>query len=446
MIIEFNIGNFKSFKEIVTFSMVASKTSSRDKNLDENNTFNIDSKLALLKSAVIYGANASGKSNLIDAMRFMREGVRDSARDTQAGDAIRVEVFRLSEDTVNEPSFVQMVFVLDGKKYRYGFEVNQKQVVSEWLFHVPNTKEAKLFVRDENGISVSSAFKEGKGIEDKTRDNALFLSVVAQFNGSISKKILGWFKMIRIYSGLHPRINHYEYTASLLENSRYRESVLQLLRKLDLGFETVEIEKTSLDIVFLPEAENIPDELKGVHAKLKDAMQELKTIRNFDSLNRKAIKTIHQRYNSEGQASSTELFDLESNESEGTRKLFALAGSLVDVLSNGKILVIDEFDRSLHPLITQAIIKLFNSNDTNPKNAQIIFTTHDTNMLTNKLFRRDQIWFTEKDKCRATKLYSLVEYKVRNDASFESDYIQGRYGAIPFIGDLDRLIGEPDAE
>jgi hypothetical protein len=133
---------------------------------------------------------------------------------------------------------------------------------------------------------------------------------------------------------------------------------------------------------------------------------------------------------------------MDEHESEGTQKLFAMAGPLVDTLENGRILVIDELDARLHPLITREIISLFNSNQTNPHNAQLIFMTHDTNILSHKFFRRDQIWFAEKDKFGATHLYSLAEYKIRNDASFENDYIQGRYGAVPFIGDLSHLIGE----
>ncbi len=444
MIVEFSVSNYRSIREEVTLSMVASKISSKDKRLDESNTFEASDRLTLLKSAAIYGANASGKSNLIEALRFMRSFVRNSSKDTQAGEPINIEYFRLSEETVEKPSLFQVVFILDDTRYRYGFEVSQEKVVSEWLFYVPTAREAKLFVRDENGISLSSAFKEGRGVEDKTRDNALFLSVVAQFNGSISRKILGWFKMLRVYSGIYPRRN-YDYTTSLLENAKHFDTVVQLIRKLDLGFDTVHIETAPRDLTpLLAEDVEVPEELEGVIEKLKNVVKELNTLTKTDEINRKTIKTVHQKYNKEGQVVSNELFDLERNESDGTKKLFTWAGALVDTLRNGKVLIIDEFDRSLHPLISCALIKLFNSNETNPKNAQLIFTTHDTNLLSNKIFRRDQIWFTEKDRYGGTHLYSLVEYKVRNDASFESDYIHGKYGAIPFIGDLRRLIGELD--
>jgi len=152
------------------------------------------------------------------------------------------------------------------------------------------------------------------------------------------------------------------------------------------------------------------------------------------------IHTLHNGFDKDGNLLYKESFDLERHESEGTQKLFALAGILFDTLNKGSVLFIDEFDASLHPLMSHAIVELFNSSQTNPNNAQLIFMTHDTNLLSNKLFRRDQIWFTEKNKYGATDLYSLAEYKVRNDASFEKDYIQGRYGAIPYIGNLSHII------
>jgi AAA15 family ATPase/GTPase len=157
------------------------------------------------------------------------------------------------------------------------------------------------------------------------------------------------------------------------------------------------------------------------------------------------VTTLHKKYDSDNKFKSITLLDIDTHESEGTKKLFALAGPILKILKEGKTLIIDELDARLHPLLTEAIIRLFNSNETNPNNAQLVFTTHDTNLLTNKLFRRDQIWFTEKNKVGATDLYSLAEFKgVRSDASYEKDYIAGKYGAIPFIGGLQRLVEGDD--
>jgi AAA15 family ATPase/GTPase len=430
MLIEFSVGNYKSFKEIVTFSMAASTITAKDKEIDEKNVFSIDDELSLLKSASVYGANASGKSNLATAFSFMKNFVLNSSKETQVAEEIDVEEFRLSADTVGEPSFFQIVFLLDGNKFRYGFEVNKQRVVSEWLFYVPNTREAKLFVRELDDISLSKAFKEGRGIKNKTRENALFLSVVAQFNGEIAQKILLWFsKKFNVISGLEDT-GYLHYTIRSFDTNQYKDDILRLVKKLDLGIDDILVEKTRLTTESFPK--EIPEELS-------------KLILNSPEAALMAIRTVHRKYDAEGNLTSPEIFDMDSHESEGTKKLFALAGPLVDTLKNGKVLLIDELDARLHPLITNAIIELFNSNETNPHNAQLIFITHDTNLLSNKIFRRDQIWFAEKDKQGATHLYSLVEYKIRriwNNASFESDYIHGKYGAIPFIGDLRRVIAE----
>jgi len=202
MLIEISIGNYKSFKDIVTFSMVAANITSKDKSLDVNNLHCLDGDLCLLKSAAIYGANGSGKSNFASAVLFMRDFVFNSSKSTQEAELIGVEAFKLSVETEKEPSFFEVVFLIDGTKYRYGFEVSAERVIKEWLFDTPSRKEAKLFVRDENGIEVMPRFKEGRDLIDKTRNNALFLSVVAQFNGAISKQVINWFRRLSVISGL----------------------------------------------------------------------------------------------------------------------------------------------------------------------------------------------------------------------------------------------------
>lgn len=438
MLIQFDVGNYKSFKDVVTFSMVAAQIKAKDKRLDENNVFKVNDELSLLKSTAIYGANASGKSNFISAARFMKQFVLGSSKDTQADEAIPVEPFRLNTDTACQPSFFEMVFIIDSRRYRYGFEVTPEKVVAEWLYHVPTIREAKLFERRDGKIEVPVAFKEGKDLIDKTRDNALFLSVAAQFNGVISKKILQWFKHLGIISGLAD-MGLRVYTVETFDNNKYRDEILRLVKKLDVGVEDIQLRKSPLA---LPLADKVPDEFKGLIKSLIGLNEELKKI--SPGSEQTDILTIHQKFNADGQIAGVELFDINDNESEGTNKIFSMAGPLVDTLKNGKVLLVDKLDARLHPLVTRAIINLFNSNETNPQNAQLIFATHDTNLLSKDLFRRDQIWFAEKDRFSATHLYSLVEYKVRNDASFESDYIQGRYGAIPFIGNLSRLLEASD--
>lgn len=407
MLIEFSIGNYRSFKDKVTFSMVAANIVVKEKELDDNNVFTVDDDLKLLKRAVIYGANASGKSNLPKALSFMKWFMINSSKETQSTEKIGVEPFDLSTETEAQPSFFEIVFLLDGTKYRYGFQANQKRVISEWLFYVPKTNQTRLFERVYDGNSrkikyLSKIFK-GEDIYPKTRSNALFLSVAAQFNVEIAERILDWFtKQVNIVSGLDDQDHLSSTLSSLAKNNENKSEIIQLIKKLDLGIEQIRIKGGS-------------------------------------------IKTGHKRFDKQGNYVSMNFFDLDSQESEGTKKIISIAGLLIDTLKYGKVLIFDELDARLHPLISKAIVELFNSKNTNYNNAQLIFMTDDTNLLSNKLFRRDQIWFTEKNKYGATDLYSLVEYKILKDASFESDYIKGRYGAIPFIGDLSQLIGEPNA-
>ncbi|MEH2032507.1 MAG: ATP-binding protein [Nostoc sp.] len=424
MLVEFSVGNYRSFKEQVTFSMVAANLVAEDKKLDKNNVFEIDSDLKLLKSAAIYGANASGKSNLAIALGFMRWFMINSSKETQSTEKIGVERFKLSTETEAKPSFFEIVFLMNGKRYRYGFEATINKVVSEWLFYVPKLKETKLFERTLDKISVSKTYK-ADGIQQKTRHNALFLSVSAQFNVQIAQKILDWLtNRVALISTLNDR-GYRGYTVSCLMDNENKDEIFQLLKKLDLGFSDVKVEESEITTDSLPK--ELPDELKNLI--LKNVEGKLSS-----------VQTVHQKFDGKGNPVSTEIFNLDEQESEGTKKVFALAGPLVDTLKNGKVLIIDEFDARIHALISRAIVELFNSTETNPNNAQLIFMTHDTNLLNNQLFRRDQIWFTEKNRYGATDLYSLAEYNVSNDASFESDYIQGRYGAIPYIGNLNHLI------
>ncbi len=434
MLIEFSVGNFRSFKDQVSLSFVASNTKARDAYINKNNTISVSDKLTLLTSLAIYGANASGKSNIVMALAFMSQLVLLSANESQAGVPLAVESFRLSTETENEPSFFEIVFLLDGRQFRYGFEVNRKQVISEWLFSFQSAKESTLFIRENNSIKPSSRFfKEGKGLEGKTRPNALFLSVVAQFNGEISEAILKWFRNLGFVSGLDDML-YRAFTIQQVIDGKHKDEIIQLVKSLDLNISEIEgmkLDKSQVDI-----ASSMPADVRALF---------LKSIEGRDML---TVRTKHSKLDSNGKEVGLVSFDMDQNESHGTQKAFYLAGPIIHTLAHGRVLVVDEMEARLHPLLTRELIKLFNSLKTNPKRAQLIFTTHDTNLLSNKLFRRDQIWFVEKDGFSASHLYSLAEIKiddskVRNDASFENDYLQGRYGAIPFLGGVKTIeLGE----
>ena len=430
MLIELTVGNYRSFKEPVALSMVASKLVSQDQQLDENTIFEPPGGPRLLTSAVIYGANASGKSNLVAALDLMQLMVLDSAWRSQDAGRILVEPFRLSAETLTRPSHFEIVFrTLAGIQYRYGFEADRERMHREWLYHVPTIREALLFEREGDQVRLGAAFKEGRGLAEKTRPNALFLSVVAQFNGRTAELIRNWFLDTEIISGLNDEKARLE-TLSLWHYPDGFKEIASLLTNLDLSIDDVRLEVDQRELARVQEAMPEWFASEGEHV-VPGAYR---------------VKTVHTTYDAAGQPSGSAVFDLDRQESEGTRKLFSLSGPLLAALGGGTPFVADEFDARLHPIMTRKLVELFNSRRTNPRSAQLIFTTQDANLLDNRLFRRDQIWFTEKDRFGATHLYSLAEFKgVRNDASFEKDYVRGRYGAIPFLGDLGRLGGNGDA-
>ncbi|WP_448543927.1 AAA family ATPase [Roseiflexus sp.] len=432
MLIEFSVSNYRSFRDRVTLSMEAADIASQPPSLDEQNVFAASRGLRLLTSAVVYGANASGKSNLVAAINVMRTLVLNSSRDRWASKLIGIEPFRLSTATETAPSLFEIVFLVDGTQYRYGFAVDRRVVVEEWLYRLGKAREATLFVRDRREIRVNPrTFREGRDLEFRTRPDALFLSVVAQFDGAIAQRLTEWFATLDVNTGVTDR-SDMAFALTGFETSPHRRTIEELIRRLDTGIERLELERLSLtgDVLDdLPEDELFPDE----------------TVEFF------RVNTYHQRFDAEGRPVDHVAFDLERHESAGTQRLFALAHPIVRALKRGGVLVIDEFDARLHPNLAMELIRLFNDPTTNPHHAQLIATTHNTNLLSARLFRRDQVWFVEKSRQGASDLYSLVEYRidgkiVRNDASFEKDYILGRYGAIPFIGDLRELLGASHGE
>lgn len=428
MLVQFSVRNFRTFKEKATLSLVASNY---DKEREDENV-SVDTKfnMRIVKSAVIYGANASGKSKFIEALMFMRRFVISSSKESQKGDEIPVEPFKLNADSESAPSEFEVVFIHDGTMYRYGFEVDRKQVVSEWLYHKPKTKEVELFYRDHQQFETHSRnFTKGTTLikEGLVRDNALLLSVAAQFNDSVSIVLLDWFKSLKTISGLREE-GYKGFTMGRTEDPEHKTKILNLLRAADLGIQDIKLE--ILDVEKLPK--DMPKELKEII--IKETNEENK---KFVS----DVLTLHKRFDDAKQFVDYTNFSLDE-ESSGTVKFFALTGPILDVIENGYTLVVDELDSKLHPNLVCKIVSLFNSKEFNPKNAQLVFNTHDTNLLSSGLFRRDQVWFTEKDKYGEAKLYSLADFKsdtVRKSEPFEDNYIRGKYGAIPLLDMFDRI-------
>jgi hypothetical protein len=429
MLVQFSVRNFKAFKEKAVLNLVASNYD-KDTRENENIKTDPDFNLRIVKSAVIYGANSSGKSKIMEALMFMRDFTIKSSKDSQKGDAINIEPFRLETESEKDSSEFEVIFVFKKEMYRYGFEVTKEKVFSEWLYHKPKTKEIELFYREMQKFDIHErSFSKGAMLakEDLVRDNALMLSVAAQFNDKGAGKVLEWFKGLGTISGLDEE-GYQGFTMGRTKSPKYKEQILELLKVADLGIKDITLEP--LDISKLPK---MPKEIReSIEKEMKEENAE------FIS----DVLTTHKKYDLNKKYVGDIQFSLEHEESSGTKKFFALTGPVLDTIENGSVLIVDELDSKLHPNLVCKIVSLFNSKELNPKNAQLIFNTHDTNLLSSGLFRRDQIWFTEKDKYGASKLFSLADFKseVRKTENFEENYIRGKYGAVPFLGDFDNFI------
>lgn len=435
MLIDFSFKNFRSFKKEVTLSMMAAKSLRDDITAgdDYSNVLDGFGGYKYLRIASIYGANASGKSTVIQAMTFFRSMILSSVSDEHIIDHFQ-DYFLFDDRSCEDPTSFEMTFVIYDHAYRYGFEILHDSVHSEWLFEtLPQTmRESYCFKRERKVIKVNSRiFKGARGLDEKTRHNALFLSTTAQFNVATAMEIKEWFrKSFNILSGLDETIH---FTANqFLHDSVMQKEILDYIKLIDLGIQNITI---SDEIV--KNEDDIKKDLitSGV---LPPALMK-------GNLRRLEISSFHNYYKGEEDAGQAALpFN---KESLGTRKTFSFLGPWFDTLRRGGVLVIDEFGTSLHTQLAKKLLQLFQS-ALNRQGAQLIITTHDTNLLHRDLLRRDQIWFTEKDNKGYSDLYSLVEYKinqassVRNDATFSKDYLAGKYGAIPFFGNIDRFIEE----
>ena len=419
MLIEFTVENFRSFRKKQTFSLLASK----DKELLEQNTFRAN-KYNLLKTEIVYGANASGKSTLFMALISLLKFSVLSGPRSQKGDTIDIAPFMLDVNNQNEPSFFEILFILENEdstpiRYRYGIKLDRKHVIEEYLFAVNKIKEVNLFDRIEQSITPNKTyFPESENFSTKTvRDNASYLSVCAQNNGEISGKIIKYFKKITVTSGIDtpPFI-----TMERINRGENLNRITKFLQFADIQVQGLKKQRT-------PVTFDIPD---------PDLAEFLK--KKFPNAENDQISYAHNLYDKEEKKGFW--YFTEDLESLGTRKLFNYAGVILPTLDNGGVLFIDEFDSSLHPLIVENIIKLFNDKRYNKNNAQLIVSCQSVSLMTNKLFRRDQIWICEKDKYGASEIYSLMDFEdlVRKDANFNKNYLAGKYGGVPNI-DLIRL-------
>ncbi|MBN4079238.1 ATP-binding protein [Beggiatoa alba] len=420
MLIEFTVTNFRSIKTEQSFSLVKGK----GEELEWGNVFQPSGagNPALLHSAAIYGPNAAGKSNLVKALQTMRDVVVESATKMQHGDELPVISFRLDVETEQAPSQFEVVFVVDGVRYQYGFAATRSRVTGEWLLAFPKGPPQRWFSRVWDEARQMYDWKMGQALSgqkqlwrESTRPNALFLSTAVQLNSEQLQPVYNWFSRTLRIAQLGGWGSWF--TASLCENPGSRERVVDFLKAADLDIHDVQVTRKKFDVHSLPD--DMPSSLKT---------QLVEELNNKDMME---IKTLHQT--AEGR---TVLFDFD-DESDGTQKLFAFAGPWLDSLEHGFVLFVDELHYNLHPKLVRFLIELFHSPETNPNNAQLVFTTHETSILSQEVFRRDQIWFCEKDGGQATEVIPLSDFSPRkNRENLEMSYLAGRYGALPYIRKL----------
>lgn len=405
MLIQFSFKNFKSFKDEVTIDMRASSIKEHiDKIIEEN-----DEKY--LKITAIYGANSCGKSNVIEAFSHMKKIILDSFVEEAKWENIPLKRFAFDEKSKNSNSMFEVFFKYNNEIYQYGFELDNHSIKEEWLYKQKKIKYKKfelVFARENNNFELSKELKIYnemlKGISEKT----LILSFLANIKIEDIKNIYEWFKETKVLNlgAINSRENLFEFLPKeLLEGDlKAKENFNNFLSDIDVGIKDIKIEETN-------------NEDKGKYN----------------------IFSIHLN----NDTNNNEYLPI-SEESDGTLKMISLYSEIEKCLNNGGTIFIDELDAKLHPLLSKYLIQKFHNKSSNPNNAQLIYTTHDVINLKKENFRRDEIWFVEKNYKNESILYSLVEYKIannkiRNDASYDKDYLLGKYGALPLLKDFEEI-------
>lgn len=405
MLIQFSCENFKSVLGKVTLSMLAMKDTEHKESI-----IKVDDKIQVLPLAAIYGANGSGKSNVLNAIGFVKFLINE-ANSFQEGDRIPYLPHKLADD---RPGLFDLQFIAEGIRYAYGFSVTKESVTEEYLYFFPNGRQAKIFER--SGEEYSFGYKFQRELEEikssKTKPNRLFLATAGSWSNvdEIKRPFLFLRNQLVINQSVSNE-NWLHYTIEQIsKNNKNKDILLHMLNYFNIPVKDIvsKIEKKQISYKDLPP--DMPEEMKMLFVKGSHVNRDVKLI--YPDM------TIHL-----------------SEESRGIQKLFEIMGPILDILSNGKCLIFDEIETSLHSLLVLQIIKLFQDPNLNPKRAQFIFSTHDTNLLDLGLLRRDQIWITEKNPTTSsTDLYSIADVKnVRKDENVEKGYIKGKYGGIPFI-------------
>lgn len=412
MLIYFKAANYKSIKDPIVINFEATSISEHQ----ESNVLERD-KVKLLKTVLLYGANASGKSNILDAFVTYRALILSSTSH-HSTTLLPIQPFKLNTETVKMPVSFESEFMIKDKRYRYGFEAYIGLIKSEWLLEVKATTESPIYLRIGQDFQVNyKRFKNSEGLQNKCNENALFLSVGDQWNVPLAKEIYRWFYEMFTVHGLHDA-NYKSWTNKLFEIQEYKIMINKLIKHADLGIKSVNVVKSEEGQLAWPAestSESEPDKKNRVFA-------------------------LHNVYNNEGEIAGETSFDMLTHESEGTKKFYNIIGAILSAIKEGRLVVIDEIDARFHTLLTKAIMGLFNS-ETVKSGAQLLAASHDISVVDPELLRRDQTYIVEKDNFAATRVVNLVEYKtVRKDTPFGKNYLEGKYGGIPFIENLENFL------
>lgn len=419
MLLEFRLRNYRSFAQEAVLSLVASP----DKSLLDENTAPTDVRSVprAVRTSVVYGANASGKSNLLRALMMMGAIVRESFA-LKPEQQYLVQPFRLDPALAEKPTMFEITIVLGGVRYQYGFEVTPARIVAEWLLVYRSAKPQRWIDRRYDPGTGKETFEfsdhltgHKRAWQDATRPNALFLSTAVQLNSEQLKPLHAWLTeslVVLLDGGMIP----FSFSTQMVQNPEGMEAIRSIMGAADIAIASISA------------------------VKKKSVLQQIK----FDLATGRADTTTEPgemlfpmfRHRASENAADFAYDD----ESQGTQKLFALAGPLLDIIKNGKTLVIDELDRSLHPLLVRQIIRTFHDPVLNKSGAQLIFSTHDTTLLDAELLRRDQIWLIEKRADQSSELVPLTEFSPRKGEALEKGYLSGRYGGIPIL--RERLLAE----
>ena len=439
MLIEFKVANYRSIRAEQTLSMVASNSEELPQNLISCDHVPGLKGTNLVKAVALYGANASGKSNIVAALRFFAEFVRDSATKLQPGAPTGAQPFKLDPKCLTEPSKFEVTAVINGIRTLYGIEMTRERVTSEYLVAYPKARPQVWFERDwddkkgKYAWSKSTAhFKHDEALHERTRENAAFVSVAAQFNHKEVKELLEWLNTQLECPNVEERAIMAIQASGMLKDNFCRKLLIPILKSADLGVAEVLTRKPTVNEHFRSYAHY----LRGLGDSADDGLPYKDGERLPDEAEIKKSLANHLvpeflHHASGGVPKALNFF---REESLGTQRFTALMAEIVLTRELNNLLVIDELETGLHPKLARDAIAVFLSPVfTQPKLAQLIFTTHNPLLLDQTLLRRDQIWFTEKDHEGATRLYPLTDFKPRKDESLVKGYLAGRYGGIPFI-------------